>query len=590
MRASPQHASGTHRPSQPFSLSRMGDFGRHAAVGEKHRDDAAPDQTNQEASNLAGRDLSQVPLSPTDGPSGRTAGGSWATTVPRPQIAQTSLSVGTVNDPLEHEADRIADHVMANPASAAAGSEVPNMLRGGTRPAMMEGLAPARVIEVVSTPGRPLDPGLRQSMEQRFGHDFSSVRVHAGAAAEQSSRDLRAKAYSAGLHLVFGPNQFAPGTRDGQRLIAHELAHVVQHSYGVNGNGVAGQVVRRKPDAGADAQPVPVPQDSGTRAPTPAPAPGVVPPSPPPPRTPPRAPAPPPPVATIAGVTFRGSSDRIAPTQTATVPVTLTNLPSGGTAAIDVEGSGGANGTARITAGASLSGSGNVTVRGDTQTTPGNAGNLKIRATVGGTVAGRSAGFTVAAWPADFTTSRVNDIDSGGGVGVAASNAWVSDGSGAVSELNETERTERVDIGSRDNPPFTSGAGTSTTSGTSGFIAGTASPTTDSHSYARASIDTRTLTSGSFTLVYRQNFLMNDRRTGVTGRVVQNCGFTITHTVSFSGPAPSPGPAPGTGSGGRSRSPGTWHHQTVKAGAAVTVGGIAATAGSGSATSDSHTL
>jgi hypothetical protein len=67
-------------------------------------------------------------------------------------------------------------------------------------------------------------------MEQRFGYDFSRVRVHAGTAAEQSVLDVNANAYTVGPNMVFGAGRFAPGTQQGRRLIAHELTHVVQQS------------------------------------------------------------------------------------------------------------------------------------------------------------------------------------------------------------------------------------------------------------------------------------------------------------------------------------------------------------------------
>jgi hypothetical protein len=67
-------------------------------------------------------------------------------------------------------------------------------------------------------------------MGQRFGHDFSRVRVHTDAAAERSARDVNANAYTVGHNIVFGARQFAPGTHEGRRLIAHELTHVVQQS------------------------------------------------------------------------------------------------------------------------------------------------------------------------------------------------------------------------------------------------------------------------------------------------------------------------------------------------------------------------
>jgi hypothetical protein len=69
-------------------------------------------------------------------------------------------------------------------------------------------------------------------MQQRFNHDFSRVRVHTGTEAEQSAHEVNADAYSVGQHVVFGAGQFASGTREGRRLIAHELTHVLQHSGG----------------------------------------------------------------------------------------------------------------------------------------------------------------------------------------------------------------------------------------------------------------------------------------------------------------------------------------------------------------------
>ena len=83
---------------------------------------------------------------------------------------------------------------------------------------------------MLSSPGRPLDPSLRQDMEQRFGHDFSQVRVHTDAAAERSAREVNANAYTVGHNVVFGAGRFSPGTHEGRRLIAHELTHVVQQS------------------------------------------------------------------------------------------------------------------------------------------------------------------------------------------------------------------------------------------------------------------------------------------------------------------------------------------------------------------------
>lgn len=141
---------------------------------------------------------------------------------------QARLDLGASNDPLELEADRIADQAMA-PAGPAA---IRRVTSAAGAPAAA---APASVEEVVSNPGRPLEPALRQDMEQRFGHDFSQVRVHAGPAAERSAADVSAQAYTVAPHVVFGAGRYRPQTIAGRRLIAHELAHVLQQTRAATG-------------------------------------------------------------------------------------------------------------------------------------------------------------------------------------------------------------------------------------------------------------------------------------------------------------------------------------------------------------------
>jgi hypothetical protein len=87
---------------------------------------------------------------------------------------------------------------------------------------------PPIVHDVLSSPGKPLDKATRAFFEPRFAHDFSSVRVHTDSRAGQSARAVNAHAYTLGSNLVFDRGQYAPHTQDGQRLLAHELAHVVQ--------------------------------------------------------------------------------------------------------------------------------------------------------------------------------------------------------------------------------------------------------------------------------------------------------------------------------------------------------------------------
>ena len=93
-------------------------------------------------------------------------------------------------------------------------------------------VVPPIVHQVLDSPGRPLDAATRDFMEPRFGHDFSGVRVHADARAAASAREVNALAYTVGKDVVFGEGQCALGLSSGRRLLAHELAHVVQQEAG----------------------------------------------------------------------------------------------------------------------------------------------------------------------------------------------------------------------------------------------------------------------------------------------------------------------------------------------------------------------
>jgi hypothetical protein len=88
--------------------------------------------------------------------------------------------------------------------------------------------APAVVGEVVRTPGHPLDGEARAGMQQRFGRDFSGVRLHTDARAADSAASVGAAAYTVGNHVVFGAGRYRPDTAAGASLLAHELAHVAQ--------------------------------------------------------------------------------------------------------------------------------------------------------------------------------------------------------------------------------------------------------------------------------------------------------------------------------------------------------------------------
>jgi hypothetical protein len=142
--------------------------------------------------------------------------------------SQSRLAVGASNDPLEADADRAADEVMSEPE----GASPPQVQRHAASASAGAGIAPPSVDHALAAAGQPLEPALRTDMEKRFGHDFARVRVHSGGAAERSARDVSADAYTVGHDIVFGAGQLPSTTRQGRRLLAHELAHVVQQGNG----------------------------------------------------------------------------------------------------------------------------------------------------------------------------------------------------------------------------------------------------------------------------------------------------------------------------------------------------------------------
>jgi len=105
--------------------------------------------------------------------------------------------------------------------------------------------------DTISSGGSSLAPDMRGDMEQRFGRDFSSVRIHDDAHAHDSARAANAAAYTVGDHVVFGAGRYQPNTPAGQHLLAHELAHTVQQA-GLQRRGLDG--IQSGDDAGLEAE------------------------------------------------------------------------------------------------------------------------------------------------------------------------------------------------------------------------------------------------------------------------------------------------------------------------------------------------
>lgn len=167
-----------------------------------------------------------------------------------PVGVQAKLAVGAIDDPLEREADQVADQVMRMPDPAAPLTAAPPELqrkcaaceeedaasrvqRQATAAApAAAAAAPAPVHRALHQPGQPLDAATRGFFEPRLGAELGGVRVHQAAEAAAAARSVGARAFTVGHDIVFAEGAFAPHTAAGRALLAHELAHVLQQQGG----------------------------------------------------------------------------------------------------------------------------------------------------------------------------------------------------------------------------------------------------------------------------------------------------------------------------------------------------------------------
>lgn len=174
----------------------------------------------------------------------------------RSGILQAKLKVSRPNDPFEQEADRVADRIMrmptpsriVSPASEQEGEPLiqrdtwePYEPEEGliieedqvfTKRSADSGAEPPAATESqfhrLRGDGFPLPSSIRSWIEPRFGYDFSRVQLHTDSQSSRLADSIHARAFTYGPHLVFGEGEYAPETEEGRRLLAHELAHVVQ--------------------------------------------------------------------------------------------------------------------------------------------------------------------------------------------------------------------------------------------------------------------------------------------------------------------------------------------------------------------------
>jgi hypothetical protein len=97
--------------------------------------------------------------------------------------------------------------------------------------------------------GQALDQGLQEGMGQTLGQNLSGVRVHTSPEANELSEQLHAKAFTTGQDIFFRDGAYDPASTDGQKLIAHELTHVVQQGGGNMGGGLGRMTVHGPGDA-----------------------------------------------------------------------------------------------------------------------------------------------------------------------------------------------------------------------------------------------------------------------------------------------------------------------------------------------------
>jgi outer membrane protein OmpA-like peptidoglycan-associated protein len=181
--------------------------------------------------------------------------------------AQAKLTVSSPNDACEQEADRVAESVTRTISSQALRqpeeeeevmtSLIPQAQRQmaveeeevQTQP---DGFQPAIVSEDLESRinqarggGQALSEVVRGPMEQAFGADLSGVRVHTDSEADTLNKHLGARAFTTQQDVFFRQGEYSPASGSGQKLIAHELTHVIQQTGGNVRTQSASSTLRR---------------------------------------------------------------------------------------------------------------------------------------------------------------------------------------------------------------------------------------------------------------------------------------------------------------------------------------------------------
>ncbi|MBT9316647.1 eCIS core domain-containing protein [Leptothoe spongobia] len=156
---------------------------------------------------------------------------------------QTKLTIGQPDDRYEQEADHVAAQVVEriNTPQVQQSSIQRQPLPIATDSLQMMSHIPPGVsnhspgnlessIESARGQGQPLGSDVRGSMEQAFGTDFGSIRIHNDAQSDQLNQSIQAKAFTTGQDIFFRQGAYQPKSPDGQELLAHELTHTIQQT------------------------------------------------------------------------------------------------------------------------------------------------------------------------------------------------------------------------------------------------------------------------------------------------------------------------------------------------------------------------
>lgn len=163
-------------------------------------------------------------------------------------IIQPKLKIGVVGDKYEQEADQLARQ-MVSQINAPEGETVqreempeeedeklqmkPMLQRQVAGDAMAATPELETSIQKARGSGQPLARNIRKPMENAFGADFSSVKVHTDAQSDQLNQLMQAKAFTTKQNIFFRQGEYNPESQSGKELIAHELTHVLQQGSAV---------------------------------------------------------------------------------------------------------------------------------------------------------------------------------------------------------------------------------------------------------------------------------------------------------------------------------------------------------------------